>query len=357
MKKYLLYIILSFLFGSCAKKLVPTSLNDENAKKILGKGDWQTMLSLNTSVEELVNAGGNIKRGKAILKRSKELNLADKTVTENIDWFSIQKNILIEVKGKTDSLVYIVSHYDKADTNPLILPNILLNGVLDPLVSWSYTSDGAIDNATGVAVSLQLANALNHKDFRYTYRILLVGSEESGLRGSRAHVARIPQEEFQKVIYMINMDVIGVKKKSNCVSSDISNSYLSDLALESAAQLDMELGQGSMPVMACSDYAPFKKTSFLTDFGRSLQFNLVGAFLPQRSYITKRKSTEIINFSSCHLLDAGDYFGSAILLPIGSIHGFRDSIKLVDEQKLYEQFRISLMLIEKMENLRKPETF
>ncbi|MFK7811999.1 MAG: M28 family metallopeptidase [Maribacter sp.] len=345
------FILLALLCTSCAEKLVPTSLNEKEIETILSKIEQETMRSLNTSVEELVNAGGNIKRGKAIVKRSEQLDLADKTHMEHIDWLSFQKNVLIELKGKTDSIVYIVSHYDKTDTNPLVLFNKFLNGLFDPLISWSYSSDGAIDNATGVAVSLQLAKALNNKGLKYTYRILLVGAEESGLRGSRAHVARIPQEEFSKVIYMINMDVIGVKNKRNCVSSDISNSILSTLALESATELGMELGAGSIPVMACSDYASFKKTSFFTDFGRSLQFNLVGAFLPQRSYFTKSKSTEIINFSSCNLIDAGDYIGGTILLPIGSIHGFRDSINLVDETKLYEQYQIVYNFILKVERL------
>ena len=47
-----------------------------------------------------------------------------------------------------------------------------------------------------------------------------------------------------------------------------------------------------------------------------------GAFLPQRSYFTNKKEHEVINFSSCDLLDAGDYIGSTIALPIGSLQWF-----------------------------------
>ena len=115
------------------------------------------MKSLNTSVEKIVNAGGNLKRARSIIKRIKKLDLSKNVSKETIDWFTFQKNILIEIKGESNTIVYIVAHYDKVDMNPLVLPSILLNGALDPLISWTYTSDGAIDNATGVAVSLELA--------------------------------------------------------------------------------------------------------------------------------------------------------------------------------------------------------
>ena len=64
----------------------------------------------------------------------------------------------------------------------------------------SFTSQGSIDNATGVAVALQLAKSIAERDNKFSYRILLAGSEESGLRGSRAHVARLSLEEFDKII-------------------------------------------------------------------------------------------------------------------------------------------------------------
>jgi hypothetical protein len=55
--------------------------------------------------------------------------------------------------------VYVVSHWDKADVNPLKFASLMLNGLIDEAVGWSYMSAGAIDNATGVAVALALAAA------------------------------------------------------------------------------------------------------------------------------------------------------------------------------------------------------
>lgn len=350
--KYYFFILLIILCNSCSRKLVPTSINNPALNTKLTKAEKEVMKSLNLSVEKIVNAGGNLKREKKIIQRAREFKLSKYITTENIDWLSFQKNILIEIKGKTNKTVYIIAHYDKTDTNPLVLVSILLNGVLDPLISWSYTSDGAIDNATGVAISLQLAKKIAEDGLMYTYRILLVGAEESGLRGSRSHVARLSDNLSKNILYAINTDVIGVKNKNNCVSTDVSNSKLSSLSLQVAQELDIELGVGKIPALACSDYASFKKTSFLTNFGRSLKFNLIGAFLPQRSYFTKKKETEIINFTSCNLLNASDYIGGTLLLPIGTIHGFRDTIKLVDEKKMYEQYLLIYNLIKKVEHLK-----
>lgn len=345
------WLIFFFALASCSKKLVPTSINDPSLQSAWSFEEKKTIGSLNTTVERLVRSGGNIRRGKAILERIKDFRLTENTSKENIDWLSFQKNILIEIKGKTDKVVYIVSHYDKTDINPITFLSVLLDGFLDPLLSWAFLSDGAIDNATGVAVSLQLAKELSQTDLRFTYRILLVGSEESGLRGSRSHVARLSDSLANNILYVINTDIVGVRNKINCVTTNISHSKLTELSLEIAKELNIELGNGKMPFLGCSDYAAFKKTSFLTDFSRSLQFNMVGAFLPQRSYFTKKRQTEIINFSSCELLDAGDYVGGALLFPIGAIHGFRDDIKLVDERKLYEQYKLTLTLVKKVDSL------
>lgn len=349
----LLFILISLGMLSCSssKKIVSTKLNDSNAYQSLNDEDKMIMKELNTTVEKVVQAGGNINRGKAIIARANDFNLSDLTSKENIDWLSFQKNILIEVKGKSDKVVYIVSHYDKVDVNPVTLANNMLNGVLDPLISWSTSSDGAVDNATGVAVSMQLAKELAKANLNHTYRILLVGAEEAGLRGSRAHVARMKDSISDNLLYMINTDIIGLKKKQNCVSSNVSNGRLTALSLEVAKELDIDFGEGTMPAIACSDYAPFKKTSFLHDFSRSLQFNMIGAFLPQRSYFTKKKRTEVINFSSCDIMDAGDYIAGSLLIPVGSIHGPRDSIKLVDEKKLFEQFKLTFGLIKRVETL------
>ncbi|MEK9612937.1 MAG: M28 family peptidase, partial [Flavobacteriaceae bacterium] len=211
MQRFISSVIVLILFLSCGtyrtisvSDSVPVSHSNE-------------IKELSTYLEKVVNAGGNHYRKKAIVNQLEEFGLKEQTISKRIDWLSVQKNIVVNVQGKSDSLIYIVAHYDKTDINPLKLASVFLNGLLDPLISWSYTSQGAIDNATGVSVALQLAKSLSKKENHYSYRILFSGSEESGLRGSRAHVARLKPEEFYLIKFVINIDVVGVKEKQNCV--------------------------------------------------------------------------------------------------------------------------------------------
>lgn len=337
-----IFLLFCFIFTSCSTH--HKIINNDSQ----GKTNSIEYKELIESVEKVVNAGGNHYRKKTIVKQLASFGLKENTRQERIDWLSVQKNVIVDLPGKSDSLIYVVAHYDKTDINPLKLISVLTNGLLDPLISWSYTSQGAIDNATGVAIGLQLAKYLKKQNNYYSYRILFAGSEESGLRGSRAHVARLSTEAFKRIKYVINVDVVGVKGKQNCVYK-LSDDGLEQKAILIAREEELDLGTGEMPLGASSDFLPFKSTSFGLDFVRSFAFNLIGSFLPQRSYFTKKKSTKVINFSSCELLDFGDTISGFTLLPVGSFHGFRDNIKKVDPEKLYEMCKIIQLFVEEEE--------
>ena len=344
--KSLILLCISFVFlNSCSTyHQIPNVKSHELENTLTSK----QKLSLTNSVEKIVNAGGNHYRKKAIIKQLSSFGLEENTRQERIDWLSVQKNIVVDIPGESDSLIYVVAHYDKTDLNPFKIASIYLNGLLDPLVSWSYTTQGAIDNATGVAVALQLAKSIAERNNKFSYRILFAGSEESGLRGSRAHVARLSLEEFDRIKFVVNVDVVGVKGKQNCVYT-VSDDDLEQDALIIAKQNNIDLGVGTFSIGATSDYLPFKKTSFGLDFARSFAFNLTGSLLPQRSYFTKKKSTKVINFSACQILDFGDHVSGWLLLPVGSIHGFRDNIKQVDLDKLYEMYQLINLFLHKEE--------
>jgi hypothetical protein len=70
----------------------------------------------------------------AIRRRVEALGLADLSRVERIDWFSFQKNLVIELPGASARIVYIVAHYDKTGVNSLGLassPNCVTQGVSD----------------------------------------------------------------------------------------------------------------------------------------------------------------------------------------------------------------------------------
>ncbi|MDB4015343.1 M28 family peptidase [Flavobacteriaceae bacterium] len=157
------FICYSYLFFSLPSSTKHRSLRFENTLTSKQK------LSLSKSVEETVNARGNHYRKKVFIKQSSSFGLEENTRQERIDLLSVQKNIIVDIPGESDSLICIVAHYDKTDTNPLKAASIFINDLLDPLISWSYTTHGAIDNATGVAIALQLAKSIAERDNKFSY--------------------------------------------------------------------------------------------------------------------------------------------------------------------------------------------
>ena len=293
--------------------------------------------SLRKTVGAVVDGWPNLGRLAAVRRRARELGLDART--EWIDWFTPQRNVVIDLPGPSRELVYVIAHYDKIDGNPLVIPSLLLNGALDDLISWSYLSDGAVDNASGVAVALELAATIAAAHPRRSYRVLITGAEEAGLRGARAHTARIANDDWARMRLAMNIDSVGVSDRPNCVTKDVGDPELRRAALDAARRLGLPLGEGDEPALASADYVPFERTSFVRDFGRGLLFNVVGGLLPQRSWFTGAHGTATIDFSACDLLDAGDYFSG--LLPIGRLHGPRDRISKVDPVRLWQQYAIA----------------
>lgn len=304
---------------------------------------------LRGTLEAVVNGGGNLGRFSALSNQADKLGLSPHIRKEGIDWFSLQRNLIIELPGMSSEIIYLVAHYDKTDANPLVFVSLLLNGVLDPLVSTTFLSDGAIDNASGVSVILQLASELEKKQHHYTYRILFPGSEESGLRGTRAHIARLTPEESQQIKYVINVDSVGVTGAGNCVTRGISDPHLTYLAKTVASKAEIPLGEDTSSNSAVSDYLPFMGTNFYTDVSYGLKFNYIGGIFPQRSWFTSQISVPVLNFSTCGLMGGASDILSSFLLPIGKLHGFRDEMKKIDIETLYNQFAIIDGLLEKLE--------
>jgi len=306
--------------------------------------------SLYRTVVALAAEGGNLGRFRALQGRIDELGLTHLARTEPIDWFSLQNNLLIEVPGTTPRIVYLTAHYDKTDANPLKFLSLLLNGALDEFISWSFLSQGAIDNATGVAVALELAAALSESPpGPFTYRILFPGAEESGMRGSRAHVARLSKQEKERILIAVNIDSVGVAFSPNCVTTGISDEELVEQVGTLADSLGVYLGQEPFSPGLSSDYVPFQSASFSEDFLLGLETNLVGGLLPQRSWFTSSHELPVLNFSACNLFDGKDYLAYVLHVPFARLHGPRDNLQQVDLARLHEQFNIGYFLLRSWE--------
>lgn len=77
--------------------------------------------------------------------------------------------------------------------------------------------NGADDNASGIAVMLNLAAKLKGKNTNNNYVFMAFSGEEMGLLGSNYFVKN-PTINTQKVSYMINMDMVGRMKKDSTLA-------------------------------------------------------------------------------------------------------------------------------------------
>ena len=77
--------------------------------------------------------------------------------------------------------------------------------------------NGADDNASGVAILLNLAAKLKNKNTKNNYLFITFSGEEMGLLGSNYFVKN-PTIDTKKVSYMINMDMVGRLKKNSALA-------------------------------------------------------------------------------------------------------------------------------------------
>jgi Zn-dependent M28 family amino/carboxypeptidase len=77
--------------------------------------------------------------------------------------------------------------------------------------------NGADDNASGVAILLNLASKLKGKNTKNNYLFMAFSGEEMGLLGSNYFVKN-PTIDTKKVSYMINMDMVGRLKKDSALA-------------------------------------------------------------------------------------------------------------------------------------------
>lgn len=115
---------------------------------------------------------------------------------ERIDKPVHLKNILATLKGTdpNDTRVYVVSgHYDSR-----------INDVMDA----NGVEPGANDDASGSAVSMELARVMAKRSFPATIIFMCVVAEEQGLYGS-TNVAKRAKAEKWNIDAMLNNDIVG----------------------------------------------------------------------------------------------------------------------------------------------------
>ncbi len=77
---------------------------------------------------------------------------------------------------------------------------------------------GAFDNASGVALMMQLADALRDEPTPYTLVFVAFGAEEVGLQGSAHYVAEMSAQARADTVLMINFDSVATGDRLYCYS-------------------------------------------------------------------------------------------------------------------------------------------
>ncbi|MBN2115964.1 MAG: M20/M25/M40 family metallo-hydrolase [Anaerolineales bacterium] len=124
---------------------------------------------------------------------------------------------------------------------------------------------GADDNASGVAVILEVARRIREQNTPYTIRFILFGAEELGLQGSKYYVGHMTEDQIQNTVAMINLDSVTAGDLAYVYGDRGERGMIRDWALEFAQvhHLALQTQPGENPKYPAgttgdwSDHAPF----------------------------------------------------------------------------------------------------
>ncbi|TMM29947.1 M28 family peptidase [Polaribacter aestuariivivens] len=218
MRNILFLIFLCFLI-SCQPEI-----NQKNRIK-----EDVTFLASDALEGRQTGTEGEKKAAKYIAERFNELNLQPKGTQEYLQPFTFKpktnpheevkfdvngdgtitgNNVIGYIDNKAENTIIIGAHYDH-----------LGFGGEGSLYRDSIKAihNGADDNASGIAILLNLAAKLKKKNTNNNYLFMGFSGEEMGLLGSNYFVKN-PTINTKKVSYMINMDMVGRLKKDSALA-------------------------------------------------------------------------------------------------------------------------------------------
>ena len=170
------------------------------------------------------------------------------------------KNVICEKAGSlSDQVILVCAHYDSR---------------MEDLEDMNSRAPGADDNASGVAVLLEVARLISTLNLGKSIHLAFFSGEEQGLWGS-THYARQLKHDNVNLYRLINLDMVGYpprnRKTTVTVERDIGNKVttndkdsqafadmMEQMALD-YTDLDVILG----PIYD-SDYMPFEALGYVT---------------------------------------------------------------------------------------------
>ena len=171
------------------------------------------------------------------------------------------KNVVCQKRGKTDKVILICAHYDSRMEN---------------LNDAEARAPGANDNASGIAVLLEIARILcKVKELNTNIQFAFFSGEEQGLWGSK-HYAEYIQENNINLYRLINLDMVGsppsrkvtierdnnTDPRHNNVHSNDNDSIAFGNIMVNMAGIYTNL-QTNLGAMYDSDYEPFEAKGYV----------------------------------------------------------------------------------------------
>lgn len=148
------------------------------------------------------------------------------------------ENVIATRAGSSDGIVVVGGHLDSVAEGP-----------------------GGNDNASGSATVLELARAMAGTPVSAQLRFVLFGAEENGLIGSRYYVSRLSDAEKERMLGMINLDMVGIDLRLSAAGAP----RLTAPAREKAAELGRQLPEATN-AGGGSDHASFARAGIPTIF-------------------------------------------------------------------------------------------
>lgn len=134
-----------------------------------------------------------------------------------------QYNVIAEVEGSAnpEEIIVIGGHHDSITNNPEIAP-------------------GADDNASGVAVAMEIARVIKKKNYQpeRTIYFMTYAAEEYGLLGSESYAYRAKQSG-KNFMAMLNNDMVAYSEKTHNTWKIDLRPYIGSEALNNKAMLSM----------------------------------------------------------------------------------------------------------------------
>lgn len=167
-------------------------------------------------------------------------------------------NVIAVKPGASTQEILVGAHYDSTDD-----------------------AAGADDNASGVAVLLEVAALLQAEQTPYTVRLIAFGAEEWDLDGSRYYVDEMDRAAIQNTVAMINLDSL-IAGDIAYVYGDVGAGSLRDWIIHRAAALDLELEARTDRDLDdeegnpcdCADYGPFEEAGIPFAYFEATNWNL-----------------------------------------------------------------------------------